>query len=474
MDNRSDGLWQGGPWEQPARPFSPPPAVVIPPQKYRPPRPPQRRHSGRIGFSHRAGFDCLPHRPCSLVQWRPRPPFRGPRPLWVRPGIQQLGAGGGPLRAPFHSAGGDRHRRHPLHHSPSGEALTYTQVYEKAAPSIAALTAYSAGMVSTGTGIVLTADGYIVTNAHIIAGAEQVNVTLSDDSLWSAQLVGFEPLEDLAVLKIDAPASPPPNLAMTPCSAAETPSPPSATPWATAPPSRRASYLPWISRYQWKGPPCTSSRPAQPSTTAAPGGALLNDRGQVVGVTTIKIVADDGSAEGLGFAIPTTRVKQVVDRLIAGAPVTRPSLGIIVRRGQGENGGLVVEEVDPDSDCHRQGIQPQDIIVAANGQQVQTFADLERIKRTLDVGDSPAPGGPAGRGAPGVHRHSDGSGRLLTLSPPKRVSRSGRYAYSVGKSSMDVFHSMHPATFPPALGRKSPFCSPQPLTYKGCGDVISF
>ena len=50
MDNRSDGLWQGGPWEQPARPFSPPPAVVIPPQKYRPPRPPQRRHSGRIGF----------------------------------------------------------------------------------------------------------------------------------------------------------------------------------------------------------------------------------------------------------------------------------------------------------------------------------------------------------------------------------------------------------------------------------------
>ena len=80
--------------------------------------------------------------------------------------------------------------------------------------------------------------------------------------------------------------------------------------------------------------------------------------------------------------------RQVVDRLIAGAPVTRPSLGIIVRRGQGENGGLVVEEVDPDSDCHRQGIQPQDIIVAANGQQVQTFADLERIKRTLDVGDS--------------------------------------------------------------------------------------
>lgn len=388
MDNRSDGLWQGGPWEQPARPFSPPPAVVIPPQKYRPPRPPQRRHSGRIGFLIALALIVSLTALAVLFNGGLAPRSADPVPSGSDPGYssweQEEDLSAPPSIPQAETGTGVILSITP----PSGEALTYTQVYEKAAPSIAALTAYSAGMVSTGTGIVLTADGYIVTNAHIIAGAEQVNVTLSDDSLWSAQLVGFEPLEDLAVLKIDASD-------LTPAQFGDDTLLRSGDPVSAIgnPMGYRSTITPGIVSALDQPVSVEGTTMYLLQTSAAinygsSGGALLNDRGQVVGVTTIKIVADDGSAEGLGFAIPTTRVKQVVDRLIAGAPVTRPSLGIIVRRGQGENGGLVVEEVDPDSDCHRQGIQPQDIIVAANGQQVQTFADLERIKRTLDVGDS--------------------------------------------------------------------------------------
>ena len=388
MDNRSDGLWQGGPWEQPARPFSPPPAVVIPPQKYRPPRPPQRRHSGRIGFLIALALIVSLTALAVLFNGGLAPRSADPVPSGSDPGYisweQEEDLSAPPSIPQAETGTGVILSITP----PSGEALTYTQVYEKAAPSIAALTAYSAGMVSTGTGIVLTADGYIVTNAHIIAGAEQVNVTLSDDSLWSAQLVGFEPLEDLAVLKIDASG-------LTPAQFGDDTLLRSGDPVSAIgnPMGYRSTITPGIVSALDQPVSVEGTTMYLLQTSAAinygsSGGALLNDRGQVVGVTTIKIVADDGSAEGLGFAIPTTRVKQVVDRLIAGAPVTRPSLGIIVRRGQGENGGLVVEEVDPDSDCHRQGIQPQDIIVAANGQQVQTFADLERIKRTLDVGDS--------------------------------------------------------------------------------------
>ena len=388
MDNRSDGLWQGGPWEQPARPFSPPPAVVIPPQKYRPPRPPQRRHSGRIGFLIALALIVSLTALAVLFNGGLAPRSADPVPSGSDPGYssweQEEDLSAPPSIPQAETGTGVILSITP----PSGEALTYTQVYEKAASSIAALTAYSAGMVSTGTGIVLTADGYIVTNAHIIAGAEQVNVTLSDDSLWSAQLVGFEPLEDLAVLKIDASG-------LTPAQFGDDTLLRSGDPVSAIgnPMGYRSTITPGIVSALDQPVSVEGTTMYLLQTSAAinygsSGGALLNDRGQVVGVTTIKIVADDGSAEGLGFAIPTTRVKQVVDRLIAGAPVTRPSLGIIVRRGQGENGGLVVEEVDPDSDCHRQGIQPQDIIVAANGQQVQTFADLERIKRTLDVGDS--------------------------------------------------------------------------------------
>ena len=388
MDNRSDGLWQGGPWEQPARPFSPPPAVVIPPQKYRPPRPPQRRHSGRIGFLIALALIVSLTALAVLFNGGLAPRSADPVPSGSDPGYssweQEEDLSAPPSIPQAETGTGVILSITP----PSGEALTYTPVYEKAAPSIAALTAYSAGMVSTGTGIVLTADGYIVTNAHIIAGAEQVNVTLSDDSLWSAQLVGFEPLEDLAVLKIDASG-------LTPAQFGDDTLLRSGDPVSAIgnPMGYRSTITPGIVSALDQPVSVEGTTMYLLQTSAAinygsSGGALLNDRGQVVGVTTIKIVADDGSAEGLGFAIPTTRVKQVVDRLIAGAPVTRPSLGIIVRRGQGENGGLVVEEVDPDSDCHLQGIQPQDIIVAANGQQVQTFADLERIKRTLDVGDS--------------------------------------------------------------------------------------
>lgn len=371
-----------------AAPGSSLPAVVIPPQKYRPPRPPQRRHSGRIGFLIALALIVSLTALAVLFNGGLAPRSADPVPSGSDPGYssweQEEDLSAPPSIPQAETGTGVILSITP----PSGEALTYTQVYEKAAPSIAALTAYSAGMVSTGTGIVLTADGYIVTNAHIIAGAEQVNVTLSDDSLWSAQLVGFEPLEDLAVLKIDASG-------LTPAQFGDDTLLRSGDPVSAIgnPMGYRSTITPGIVSALDQPVSVEGTTMYLLQTSAAinygsSGGALLNDRGQVVGVTTIKIVADDGSAEGLGFAIPTTRVKQVVDRLIAGAPVTRPSLGIIVRRGQGENGGLVVEEVDPDSDCHRQGIQPQDIIVAANGQQVQTFADLERIKRTLDVGDS--------------------------------------------------------------------------------------
>ena len=286
--------------------------------------------------------------------------------------------------------------------SNDGQPMTPEQLYAANLASCVGITVSTTSVnifgqtttsAASGSGFVLTQDGYIVTNYHVIEDAVDdssvsIEVSFADGTQYTATLVGGEQDNDVAVLKIDASG-------LTPAQFGDDTLLRSGDPVSAI--GNHMGYRSTIT-------PGIVSALDQPvsvegttmyllQTSAAinygsSGGALLNDRGQVVGVTTIKIVADDGSAEGLGFAIPTTRVKQVVDRLIAGAPVTRPSLGIIVRRGQGENGGLVVEEVDPDSDCHLQGIQPQDIIVAANGQQVQTFADLERIKRTLDVGDS--------------------------------------------------------------------------------------
>ena len=153
MDNRSDGLWQGGPWEQPARPFSPPPAVVIPPQKYRPPRPPQHRHSGRIGFLIALALIVSLTALAVLFNGGLAPRSADPVPSGSDPGYssweQEEDLSAPPSIPQAETGTGVILSITP----PSGEALTYTQVYEKAAPSIAALTAYSAGMVSTGTGI---------------------------------------------------------------------------------------------------------------------------------------------------------------------------------------------------------------------------------------------------------------------------------------------------------------------------------
>ena len=93
------------------------------------------------------------------------------------------------------------------------------------------------------------------------------------------------------------------------------------------------------------------------------GGALINQYGQVVGITTIKIVTDDGSAEALGFAIPSTRVKYVVDALIDGREIQTGVFGFTVITSPTDSGGLEIREVDPASDAYTKGFSAFNISV---------------------------------------------------------------------------------------------------------------
>ena len=97
------------------------------------------------------------------------------------------------------------------------------------------------------------------------------------------------------------------------------------------------------------------------------GGPLLDQYGQVMGINTIKIVTEDGSAEGLGFAIPSQRVKYVADRLIAGEKVRAGVFGFTVSTVPLEGGGLQLVEVEKTSDAWVKGLRDGDVILAAGG-----------------------------------------------------------------------------------------------------------
>ena len=146
------------------------------------------------------------------------------------------------------------------------------------------------------------------------------------------------------------------------------------------------------------GNPMTLLQTTAALNTGNSGGALVNDRGQVIGITNMKLVstdADSNTLEGLGFAIPTATVKPVVDSLIQSGHVTgRPTLGVTVRglypsekEARGVACGLLVDAVQAGSDAADK-VQAGDILLTANGTELNTTDDLLAVRDALDVGES--------------------------------------------------------------------------------------
>ena len=126
------------------------------------------------------------------------------------------------------------------------------------------------------------------------------------------------------------------------------------------------------------------------------GGALINDMGQVIGITNMKLMAYNSTVEGLGFAIPSRTAKTVVDDLIGyGVVKGRPMLGITVRpltaeerTGRSLDHGLWVEQVEEKSDAWTQGIRTGDVLLSANGVELSVNDDLLELKNALAVGET--------------------------------------------------------------------------------------
>ncbi len=278
-----------------------------------------------------------------------------------------------------------------------GGELTYQEIYARCAPSIVAITTTGSSGSYWGTGIIFTSDGYIVTNNHLIDGTSEAVVTLDSGEEYDALLVGFDAASDLAVLKIQATGLPAAEFASSDTLTVGD------TVVAIGNPlgeelrgTMTDGIVSAINRdITYEGNTMTLIQTNAAINEGNSGGALINMQGQVIGLTNMKMMSYYSSIEGIGFAIPTVTMKEVVDELIAWGYVTgRPVLGVTVGAIPSDAellydlpDGVYVSAVQEGSDAYKKGVQAGDIITEVNGQTVTTTDEINAIKETMSVGD---------------------------------------------------------------------------------------
>lgn len=259
---------------------------------------------------------------------------------------------------------------------------------------------------SSGSGFVITQDGYIVTNQHVVSGASSVNVTLYNGDTYPATVVGGDSDYDVAVLKIEATGL----QAVTLGKSADVNV--GDTVMAIGNPLGELTYsltdglISALDRLitTGSGNDSTTMNMLQTNCAINPGnsgGPLFNSYGEVIGITTAKYSTSSSgtNVEGLGFAIPINDVKNIISDLIQYGYVTgKPYMGITgvtmsasVAQQYGVTNavlGVYVATVEDGSCSAKAGLQPGDIITAMDEDDVVTFQDLEAAKATHQAGDT--------------------------------------------------------------------------------------
>lgn len=253
-----------------------------------------------------------------------------------------------------------------------------------------------------GSGFIVRADGYVVTNAHVIAGATRVAVALRDGTTYPARIVGSDPANDLAVLKVSASGLPVAPLGDSgtliigewaiaignPYGFVLANTEPSVTVGVvsgigrnlTAPPSGGGVYVDMIQ----------TDAAVNPGNS---GGPLVNAAGEVIGVNS-SIYTPSGGSVGLAFSIPMNRARRVAEDLIANGTVRRPWIGVkpaVLRErtaGAAPAPGVLVASVAPGSPAAAAGIRPGDRIVQSRSRPIRNVFDWEAELLELRVGET--------------------------------------------------------------------------------------
>ncbi|HXY77395.1 MAG TPA: Do family serine endopeptidase [Candidatus Acidoferrales bacterium] len=250
-----------------------------------------------------------------------------------------------------------------------------------------------------GSGVIISPDGYIVTNNHVIDGAVDIRVTMSNREVMPAKLVGADPLTDLAVIKVNATNLP-------------------SVPWGNSADLRPGQTVlafgnPYGFRFTvTRGIISALNRPnPDPSDRRKPGefiqtdaainpgnsgGALVDARGELIGINTF-LISSSGSFSGMGFAIPSQIVQPTVETLIRDGKVNHAFIGIQISDITPDNAkffqlknaeGAVISEVEPDTPGAKAGLRTGDVITELDGKPVTDAGQLQMTVGQKRPGDT--------------------------------------------------------------------------------------
>lgn len=273
-------------------------------------------------------------------------------------------------------------------------ALSVSRIYEIISPSVVGITTkvtissffgQSTGEGS-GSGVIISSDGYIMTNNHVIEKAEDIRVVLSDNREYKAAVVGNDERTDLAVIKISEENLPAAVLGNSDTVKTGELAVAIGNPLGQElAGSVTAGIVSAVNRnINVQGKQMNLIQTDAAINPGNSGGALVNCFGEVIGINTVKMAST--SVEGIGFAIPISEAMPIVNSLVDnGRVVGRTYIGI-----QGENApyGVIVREVDKNSPAEKAGLEVNDLIVKADNETVVSVQEINAIKEKLSVGDT--------------------------------------------------------------------------------------
>ena len=290
----------------------------------------------------------------------------------------------------------------------SGKEMTAAEVYAANVNSTVGITTsittnywgYQTTAAASGSGFILTADGYILTNYHVIENSNSVKVTMYDGTSYDATIVGYDESNDIAVLKIDATGLTPVVLGDSDKLNVGDPVVAIGNPLGELTFSLTAGMVSALNREVTFS---NGLRMSLIQTDAAinsgnSGGALFNMYGEVVGITNAKYGSSSSSSgtasiDNIGFAIPIDDVRSIVESIIENGYIVKPYVGVSVTNVSSESQqlglpqGAAVAEVVADSPAEQSGLQVNDIITAVNGTAITGSTDLVNTVKSAALGD---------------------------------------------------------------------------------------